>query len=854
MPGISTTGVYQQVRRMTIPIANWTGAAVSGAGDPTLGQLCTLHGLTDGRAAGLPSWVAEQLDAFRAWVVLTSGATYGNVESFISFPSYSVAGTDRVQVLVATQLADECWARFPNDAPLRVEIRALFKSPHSIEGRGADQGEGFPVAPLGSIFSVPRGGVTAGIEEVYIDPLLGLDTNDGHAAGAGRAWQTMGRVKTYMEFVGVFQHSLAVYPAAGPDTDWTAARSNFAPEGVIFMGESRPYFMGNPPAPDATLVNVDKALTIAVGAAGMTTPRDCDHLRMTPANGEIWQDTNAAGNVALVAADIGKTVHITDGNHVAYATISAVDGRGAAIANRWVEINVNQLLLGAGAQPAWISAAGTIWTILDPLDPLNTQVTAMAGTWNLCGIHSTQGSALQTDTTPSKSACIAHIRFTTAQVTLEDCDRFALPGCRFEAGIQWLGCRDCSTMSNAVSDNLADRYFPDAIWAAQGFTDVGTANAYGGMGFFVVATAVNNVLAAANLVWTGSKGLVAGMVITGAAAPNMGFGLVQQISDVVATWGSWGPDGANMLTMYAQARSRFGFLNCRQNSQCRSDVASTVICNSNNSWLARAINLADDVPVPGTPATHVTCALGMLRSENGGEVVVPLDAVTAVEGINADAANSLAVRIGESGKLVATGGHDALFAGCRGWLYMAGSSQGFMSGNRTFAAKPNGVASFDIYLDNARLTTSDALTKAAADTTLCGFIRARGKSTWVHGSAENDTGQLVWGAHNVGNGINSGAFSVIDADDGSYVEIGNPYINKNDAGAATISVLHGAHVHLGGDGTSLVEIQGVAAAAIQVGVAAASAGWVPGAAAAVVRNDLPAAPGGNEHLALYETE
>lgn len=870
MPGISTTGVYQQVRRMTIPIANWTGAAVSGAaGYPGLN---TLHGLTDGRLAPTapatyPSWAAEQLDGFRAWVVLTSGATYGDVEAWISFPDYTpAAATDRVSVIVAASLVDECFARFAQDPPLRVEIRALFKSPHSIEGRGTDDSEGFPAAPLGSLLAVPRGyGDSSTPEIVYVSATTGLDTNDGHTAPT--AWHTMGRVKTYMEFVATFQHSLQVVCDADPVAVWDAAHSNFAPENVTFVGESRLSFTGHPPVRDATNQNADKTLTVAVGVALADSPRDCDHFRLTPQNNENWMDNQVApAAIALTAADIGKTIRFADATHVGYATLSGVCGLAVPGAgNRWVECNINHPLL---AVPAWVTAVGTIWTILDHTDPAgqaahaDAQVTAMAGTWVLSGIRSTAGSALQTDTTPEKQNCISHIRF-TGSVTLQDCDRFAFPGCRFEGGLRWYQCRDITCYSNAVADNAANRYFSSDIWTAQGFVPVGTNQAFGGMGFFVDTTTVNNALKTARVQCICSNGLISGMVGTGVTgAPHMGCTYFRY-SNAVMEWCSFGPDMNDLARVYAEDNSNVAITNGRLTCQLRADYSSTVTLLGPNSFLARAINVADDVPVIGEALSYVTADgvdIGLLRASDGGTIQMLTTTGTDQEGIAAETAGlGVLVSIGQGCKFIATGGHDANLFGNSGWLWMSGASTGYMSGNRVFAHKHNGAESNDIYIYNATLQTGplDTWTKNhgadAGDQTASPVIRLDHHANFKLGTPVSSApaGMLVAGLPVNGNGIRCGANGIVRIQDGSSCTIADFHVNNENACPAIV-LSHRSFLHFTGENiNSYIEIDGAAANAvvdgsITIGAPVAGGGFLPAGELAVrgIHSD---------HLALLGT-
>jgi hypothetical protein len=874
MPGISTTGIYQQVRRMTIPLANWTGAAVSG--NLAYPALNTTHGLSDGRLSPTapniyPSWIAEQMDAFRAYVVFASGNAYGDVESYISFPSYSAAGTDRVQVLVSTNLTDECYARFPNDFPLYLDIRVLFKSPHSIEGRAADLGEGFPAVPLGSLLAVPRGGgATSTMETVYVDPILGLDTNTGHTAGAGGAWQTMGRVKTYMEFVGTFNHSLTVVMAPGPIASWTEARSNFAPEGVCFQGEARLHLCGNAPLRDATNVNADKRLTIGGAGCTITSPRDCDHARLLPANGEIWQNNAAApANVALVAADIGKTVRFSDANgHVGYATVSGVSGQGAAVANRWIEFNTNHPLFTGGI-PAWTYAAATVWEILDPADATGLQVTRMDGAWNLMGIHGSSGSILQTDPLPSKTHSISHVNFVKGKLTFEDCDRFALCGVRADAGVKWTSCRDCSAVANAVSDHLADRYLPDSVWALQGFAGAGTNVAFGGMGFYTdITTAAGTASTSATQV-TDSAGQITGLVATGPVAPNNGAVFVRA-GTVVFTWASVGPDGADLARMWVQdVGSELSVNNCRLTCQLRADMSGTIHVNSNNAWLARAINAVDDKPDPGTAITKLNVGAaapypGMIEAENGGAIEIRQSAASTIEGINTDSDGGYVVHVGEAGKFVATGGHDADWYGDHGWLHLSGSSIGYMSGARTFAIKNNAILAADVYVYNATLTSgsTDIWTKNHVADTGDNFVspvifldyHARmklGTPAPAGASTLANNGGLIAGAAANGQGIRCGALGIVHINHGSEMTCAHFKVNNENACPAIV-LANRSFLHFTGDDTAgtgdYIVIDGAAASAITdgsiaVGSPVAGGGFLVAGEAAVrgVHSDYLAA-------------
>lgn len=884
MPGVSTTGVYQQVRRMTIPVANWTGAAVSGAA--AYPGLNTTHGLTDGRIPTLPSWVAEQMDSFRAFVVFSKGGTYGGVEPYISFPSYSAAGTDRVQVLVSTALLDECYARVPNDTPSYLELRVLFKSPHSIEGRAADQGEGFPASPAGSLFALPRGTGSGGwVDNVYVDPVNGLDTNDGRSLVS--AWQTMGRAQTYMELVGTFGRSLNINCAAAPDTAWTAGRSNFAPEGVRFVNGARLFITGNAPEPDAVvpILNHDKQITLTA-LATVNSPRDCDHLRMTPTNGELWQDTQAAGNVALTAADIGKTVHITDGNSVAYATVSGVNGQGAAVGNRWVEINVNHPLF-AGGVPAWVGGNGTVWTILDPTDPqgsadpANAQVTSMAGSWRLMGITSHEGGDIQTVDTPLKQNCISHIRFTTGEVLIENCDRLAFPGCRFEVALKLNGIRDCHCIANAVSDNLADRYFPDSVWAKQGFDPVGAADSFGGMGFFVNCATSGGSPSSSSAFWANCRGIIAGLCATGPAAPNNGC-VYTTNSQLLFSWCSVGPDAANLATMWSAGSgsgSGLAVMNARLTCQLHSSLGGMVRVADCCSWLERAVNLADDVPDPLVAATKLNPgaaapSAGLIHAETGGSIEITLSSAAMVEGINSDDDGGYVAHVGEACRIVATGGHDANWYGDHGWLHMAGSSIGYMSGNRTFPVKANAIEAADVYVYNSILTSgpTDVWTKQgtinAKDTTPSPVIWVDYFGQFKLGSPANGAGLvtnggLVAGASGDGNGISCGANGIVMVTNHGHAAIADFQVNNDTAIAsnhpAIVLTYGGTIIHGGENVASYLESEGGANGAVYNGVLAAeNYGYVPtGEAAAQAahawHNDFAPAGvlSGSEQLTTY---
>jgi hypothetical protein len=865
-------GWFQQVRRWFVPETNW-GAVYTDATN-------TAHGLEDGSQAPTapgvwPDMSPTQVDSWYGYV-RSGGATgtyYPIGRAYVTISDYDpLASTAAVQITVDNALRDECWQR--NINPDGVVIVALPHLAHSEERSNTDLGENFPAALGGTLgapfWAIPSGG-GADLETVYVDPATGDDTDDGHTPTT--PWETMGRVQEYMEDVGTFYHSFMVIMQPGPVGTWDAASSDFGPSGVRFIGNSRLYLMGsvdfvtNPVAirygprsgVSGVTANVDKQLTVDTGVAAAAAINDHNHIRFSPQNGEIWQDLTGPGNVALAAADIGKTIIFEGTNgQIAYATVSAVDGELLGVTNRWVEVNVNHPLLTGGV-PAWMLAVGATWTILDPDDGDGTQYTRVAGRWHLQGIKAQAGTLLGGHDPAAGGyagddwdgqSCISHVVFTAEQVTLEDCTRMALPGCRFEEGLHIGLTQDCTCISNAISDNLDDRYFTDAAWDAQGFNPVGDANSWGGMGFHVVATATGGwhpgagAAADTNLRFTGAQGIVAGMTVTSTAG-DAGDVYAAQICDLAFTWGSFGPDATgnlnNLCGVRAGVNSRVSVTNCNLCCMLYADTYGLVILGSPNSWIQRAVNVVPptDTPVMGTAATHVTM-LGdaLIRNASHGNVVVNNTQGTSIEGINADAGGNVVVRMGEGGVLVMTGGHDANWAGCAGFFRLLGGCRAYITGDRTFPQKPNAAgAGSDVYLSNSLLQSGpediwEKTGDTTGDTTPSPVLEIHHHSDFKLGTPVQGApaGRLVVGATGAGNGVNCGAAGVVNIDDASRVTISDFRINNDDgvAGNPAIIVQNAAFLHFTGENVnSFIEQVGVAGGTEITQGSIATVGYVP---------------------------
>ncbi len=678
------------------------------------------------------------------------------------------------------------------------------------------------------------------METVYVNPVTGLDTNDGHSLTS--AWQTMGRVATYMTTVGIFRHDLLVICSAGTDAVWTAAMSNFFPENVQFVNGSRLYVTGHNPNRTTATLNVNKEILLT-GIAVASSPLDCDHLRLTPSNGELWQDTNAAVNVALVAADVGKTLMIRDttGAHVTYATVSAVNGQGAAVGNRWIEVTTAHTAFGG--VPAWVLAIGTTWTILDPLDPDANQVTAMAGTWNLSKIQASGGASISNGVFQKQHA-IAHIRFTSNAVRLIDCDDFAFPGCRFEAGLTILNSGNFVCNSSAVSVLNVTRYFPTAIWTQIGLTDAGTADGYGGPTFFVYGTSNAGSPDTSTCRFVNVIGSIFGMVFDSPASPNQGIIDVAVQSAVGFAFCSFGqsspasPNGDAFIV--TRSGGGVALVGCRSTMQVRAIESGVSGVGPFVTWTQAAINAATDAPALAVADTFVPISNGMIYVTPGGKVSVTNTGGSSIEGFNATLdATAVCIRV-DGGTLIATGGHDANWAGEEGWLHLLAGSTGYMTGNRTFSHKPtNTQTTGDVYVYNSRLQcgTADAWVKSqnGADGTPAPFLFADHHADVKHGTPVNAApgGSIQAGTEGVAGGIDCGALGNIRIDNCSRVTIGDIRVN-NSAGVASPSVvvLNNSFLHwCDTTGVSWIESQGLAAGAITNG-SIATAGYVPAGSAA----------------------
>lgn len=789
MPGVSTDGIYQQVRRMTIPVANWTGAQVSGA--VAYPGLNTTHGLTDGRIPTQPAWVAEQMDAFRAWVVDGGGRWWGDAESFITFSDYDLA-TDRVGVTVSTRLTTTCLQRNINLTGAYLEIRVLFKSPHSIEGRGVDQGENVPAVPGFSLLggSLP-GDDAGGMETIYVRT-TGNDSNDGHTVAT--AFLTMQAAANWIMAQSPLRHSILVDVGPGTFAGWSL-------NGVQLVNNARIYIIGSVPSTALKTSVSGGAATIA--ASG----RDHQFFRLTP---------DAAWSVAPAAADIGRTIRVQDagGTNTFYATVANIQNNAAG----WVDLNCNHTVMGGGV-PAWATAANTTYTIMDETGASVTIINTATYISNI--------DCAGTQTTPTANFynCIGHMRFTTAAATFESAERFAFVGVRFEATSYFWATRDCSCIGNAVHQNNTQLYFPTAIHTRLGFTNVGTVNAWGGLGWS------SNIA-----VFQAARGGVSGLIIT----DEMN---VTDTADVAFAWFTQYGTKAAVTNLASNAE----FLYSRHNGPLSAASLGSLYVAGYNTFAAR-FSAADDT----TANAPLNVGGGLIQVTNAA-LYVANSGGNRIEGRNDDHAGNVVVHAIDS-KVSWTGGFDANLFGEKGWLILDWGSTGDFRSGATFAQKTAAATAPDIQvLHGSVLSSGGSWIKNhvgnLGDTAPGPLVTVWYGSTWNHGDPTNANSIYRVGTDaTAGNAVDCGnTGGVVWVDYGSHVSIGNPQINHDRAAAAGVYCLqiqNGSQAAVGTNAASYMVIDNGAGApthvaALKVGSAAASNAGGPPVAAAT-QNDTGA--------------
>lgn len=793
------TSQYTRRHRITVLRADW-GAPFNHP-----------HELNDGYGSG---YTPNQVTVDRVWV-LVGGIEYALESGCVVAPTPTATNVVLFvgDALPGTAFRDFCCQKF-GQQPTSVIVEVTVEFVHSVQlgtAALADETIGHPVAGRVPASLIGDGAYDPiNTEIIYVDGATGADTYDGHSvatpyATAQRAWNDlMAR--------GRFYHNVVIDQAAGTYAGTVSA------EGVSFSGGAHFCWIG---AVQGTALK-----TTTSGGAVQLIASGRDHMLIRILPDQAW----APGGP--VAADIGRTLRISDGTFTCYATIAAVSISNVPGVDCYIDISINSAIMPAA--PAWIPLAGTTFEIINEAA---ADVTILTGDVYLAGITSSVGNVNQARPDDTKFNLIGNIVHNTGTFILESCDRVAYHNTRFDNGVMIINAGgDAGSLANAVPGVGTAWYWPDTVWTRLGYTDgaggtiAETANAWGGAGFYAAAATFR------------AGGYYGGMV-TGARVSVLGDGNLSAF--ICCAIDDTGGESLRVHQGGAASNSR-----CRLTGQIRVQTRGTYVMNDYLSWLAAA-GAVDDAPA----AAQVDIDGAMIAVLSQGRFYAVATAAR-IEGVgsNAHATNFVLSAEGNS-NVYWQGGNDANLFSHAGWLRASGGAQLFMDGDHVFPAKTAGGlgATLDIELDKASLVSAGNWTKVAEDTTPCGLASLRA-SKWHHGDPVTDAGQVVWGAHAAVVGFDSGAFPIIDVDDDSSLEIGNPYINKTDGGAVTINIGHRSYVHFGGDGTSFVELQGAAATAIQVGGAApAIGGWTPGGAGTGLSDDIGAVLG-TRQVCYYESE
>lgn len=824
------------VVKIEVNVDDWTGLEVSGPAGASPATNTT-HGLTE--AVGGTAWDPTVNIPCRYFVRAAGPVYYEVGPGWGAITTLDTAANDRVNVRVNPALVGECNARgvAPESFVILAYVERLHPRNRALAIPDVSIAAPFNVMPT-SLWSLAP--AAAGMETVFVRD-NGNDANSGHSAAA--AWLTIQRAMDYAMATSPRQASLLV-----------DIRGNVAGTGGIFAGDvdcsgisfkngARLYIIGNPPVATAGY----KRLAITAGAGALTQTNDDLLMRFVPNGGDGWM-SDVPAPVALVVGDVGKTVRIYDGNNVAYATIANVDAVGGGV-GAYVDITMDAVATPQPAAPAWVTAVGTTWDIIGNGDVSWTNVSGLV---NLFNISSDPGAATQamSDAT-DKYHCIGHIQFSAFPgPTFEKVSRLSTPGCQFTGGtVTWRNCLDCSNAVNAVPQAAESFYFPTAIWLRLGFTGAGTADSWGGLGFFSTQ----------DMTFSTSTGTIAGLVFYRAG----GQILSRDRSVIVLQWCSTGPDGGVPSNIMAQTGMVY-ISSSRLATKLIAQNEGSLVTLGSLTWSPLA-QVGDDAPVPGTVTTHTALTFGFLQAMDAGTIYM-VGAHGSYEGIVTDAADGVLVHIVNNSNLFNfLGGGDVDFFGNRGWLMADNSRVVMPSGAPVVWQLPSkrnaAVAAYDIVLNNNAAMDVDpnvTISKSAVDNTVGPVLHVNNGSKFIFGDPDTDTGRFDIG-DGAGAGIDCGfAQAPVLVENGSLLVIGNPRLYSANANAATrtLGVLFHSEAHFGTTGainTAYVASNaggaGPAGAAVNIGVSAVIAGANP--VVAVIRNDIPGVPAGTEHLCFY---
>lgn len=757
----ASTSQYVRRHVITVPRVSW------GAAFPHL------HSLNDGLNS---SYTPNMASVDKAYVV-DAGGTYHAIESGVARVSSVTATNINVWVGENAAGAPALVAGLTavlGAAPLSIVLDVTTRFAHSVEiGTTAVGDETInlpPVANMGLPISLSLSSSPVTTLETIFVRTTGNDANDG--ATAGTALATIQEACTRIMRQSPLRHSVLVDIGPG------VFPGNWQLSGVDGLNGANVYFVGN--VPDA--IATDKTSTSA-GAATLTTTRDWmggDRLRWT--GDAAW----GGAGVPLADPDIGRTVRIDDGvgGHVMFATVANV-GTGAGLATQYVDLISNPVLLGI--PPAWLAVGGVIpaGVTLRILDHTTaTQVTTVTGNVYIGGVHTTAGSDMQPSAATNKHNLLGHIRFRIGTVALEDADRFAYHGTRFETGIAISNCRDCTSNAVVVPGALVTRYWPAAIWTRLGYSVSSDADAWGGMGFLVVTS----------FAATRTIGTISGMVT--APVPATTF----QLSDTCnLTFVGLSHASVQPITILDNSRGSFSYTRS----------AGPIVAAGTGKFMVQdfvtfaAAGVATDDNIANAPINYDG---GMFSLGTGCDGFVVLGAMTRLEGRNsqgvAAGGGRFAVTVTGSTRLSMIGGSDADFYGDGGWILNQNGAVAYLDGTRTFAPKIATDATADIRVEMGSVLRSRGdWAHALVDATPGVLVNVQSASKWIHGNpAALAAGEGVYTiGDGVGGGIDCGAGAAILALGGSYIQIGKPRVFNTNAGVGSRALVlqQASHARVG---------------------------------------------------------
>jgi len=799
---------YVRNHSVTVAVANWGIAQTH------------LHDLNDGSAPTAPGSVGYTPNVvYVNSAYVTIGAT--NYAINAKTVSITAVGATTISFIVGpanTTLRDALTKVF-GVVPTSLTFEVVTRFAHSMEiGTTATGDETIGVLAAGLIpIELTTLSPSSTMDVIYVRT-DGADTNTGRVDSAAGAYFSIQRACNDIMAMSPLYHDVLVRIGAG-------IHAGFTLDGVECRNGASVYFVGNPPATPIA----NGTSTSAGGAAFVVNGHTCTLQRLTP---------DAAFPAALGVASIGRTLRISNGVFVAYATIGQL-ATGVLPANQVIDLVMDPLL--APMPPPWVTNAGTTYQVINEQA---ADVTFVTGNIVINNVKKTQGATGQgTGNQLAKHNLLGHIRCSTPAV-LEGSDRFAFHGCWFEAGLTLTGCRDCTSATNSVWGLGPARYWPDAVWTALGYSNgaggtiAGTANAYGGCGFYVAS--------AAGLAIQTCDGTIQGVVMNATRPVTVGAN-----SDILIS-------GASVDSVVVQLRGAVGFNYTRFAGRLSTDTDGKFIIGDYNTWMARG------AATPDTLANSpVNLNTGMLAIAGSGKGFITLDDPARLEGHNSAGAaantGNVVIIVASGGTLYATGGHSLDFWGEGGWLYMTDCATGYMSGDREMAAKGVATTAYpDFHVRCASdLRSIGAFVHANADNIPGSLTTVDWGSTWVHGDVAGDTGVYTIG-DGIGGGIACGAGPAVVVNHGSKLVIGAPRVHNTTAagGACALAILRRSEGYFGttgaGNSAYFDATGGGAFGDLQLGVHAAIALANP--LAAMIHSDLPAVVGGTEHLCYFNVE